>query len=219
MDSNTPNTMQAWTHTTRGHPSSVLSLTTVPIPTITSPHQILVRISHAALNPGASIILHLVPFLFRSTPSIPEMDFSGYVVSVGSSVPALRNLVPGARVFGSIPVGQHVRTTSGALAEYTVVDHSAVCRAPEGIEMEALAGLGIAGATALELVKAAKLKKGDSVLINGASGGVGHLVLQIARAKVGASGRVAAICSTRNVDWVAQLGADEVGFGGGIRQI
>jgi NADPH:quinone reductase-like Zn-dependent oxidoreductase len=81
--------------------------------------------------------------------------------------------------------------------------------------MEALAGLGIAGATALELVKAAKLKRGDSVLINGASGGVGHLVLQIARAKVGGSGRVTAICSTRNVGWVGQLGADEVGFGVG----
>jgi NADPH:quinone reductase-like Zn-dependent oxidoreductase len=206
--------MQAWAHTHRGSPPIVLSITQVPIPIISSPSQTIVKISHAAFNPGASIVMHLLPFWFRSSPAISEMDFSGTIVSCGISVPFSRNLEPGTKVFGSIPVGQHVKTTSGALAEYVVIEHTAVVKAPEAVGMEELAGLGIAGATALELVKRSKLKKGDSVLVNGASGGVGHLVVQICRDRVGETGRVVAVCSSENVKWVSKLGVDEVYFSG-----
>jgi NADPH:quinone reductase-like Zn-dependent oxidoreductase len=142
------------------------------------------------------------------------MDFSGTIVSCGSSVPLNRNLGPGTKVFGSIPVGQHVKTTSGALAEYVVIEHTAVVKTPEAVRMEELAGLGIAGATALELVKRSGLKRGDSVLVNGASGGVGHLVVQICRHRVGETGLVVAVCSSENVGWVSKLGVDEVCFRG-----
>jgi NADPH:quinone reductase-like Zn-dependent oxidoreductase len=57
---------------------------------------------------------------------------------------------------------------------------------------------------------AAQLKPGDRVLINGASGGIGHLVLQMAKDAVGESGRVVAICSGNNLEMVKDLGADEV---------
>ena len=129
-------------------------------------------------------------------------------------MPLDRKLEPGTRAFGSIPVGQHVKTTSGALAEYVVVEHTAVAKAPEAVGMEELAGLGIAGATALELIKRSGLKSGDSVLVNGASGGVGHLVVQICRDRVGETGRVVVVCSSENVGWVSELDVDEVCFGG-----
>jgi NADPH:quinone reductase-like Zn-dependent oxidoreductase len=144
--------------------------------------------------------MQLLPFTFRSTPAIPEMDFSGIVVSSSC------DLKPGTQVFGSIPLSQHVKTTSGTLAEYVAVPQTAVVPKPDSISMEEAAGLGIAGATALQLLKAARLKTGDSVLVNGASGGIGHLVLQMCCHTVGPTGRVKAICSSRNAEWVEKLG-------------
>ncbi|KAF2194326.1 NAD(P)-binding protein [Zopfia rhizophila CBS 207.26] len=215
MDSEVPKTMQAWTHARRGTPSTVLSLTTLPIPPLLPMTAIRVRITHAALNPGGSIVMHLLPFLFRSRSkqAIPEMDFSGVVDKALTSV--LMGVMGeefryGAPVFGSIPLSQHVRSTRGALAEYVVVPMGCLVKKPDGMRQEQAAGLGIAGATALELVKEAGLKKGDSVLVNGASGGIGHLVVQMCRAEVGETGRVVGICSGENVGWVGELGCDEV---------
>ena len=96
--------------------------------------------------------------------------------------------------------------TSGALAEYVVVPQTSVVPKPDSISVEEAAGLGIAGATALQLLKAAGLKTGDSVLVNGASGGIGHLVLQMCCHIVGPTGRVKAVCSSRNAEWVEKLG-------------
>jgi NADPH:quinone reductase-like Zn-dependent oxidoreductase len=204
-----PETMKAWTHTRAGLPRNVLAVSTLPTPTIASPTQVLVRVSYCALNPAGSIVMQLLPFLFRGSPAIPEMDFSGTVVEAGPDVPKERNLRPGTHIFGSIPVAQHVRSTSGAMAKFVVVDHTAIVRMPDAASLMEVSGLGIAGATALELIKAAKLKKGDSVLVNGASGGIGHLVLQMCCEEVGPSGKVIALCSSSNVDWVKKLCAEE----------
>jgi NADPH:quinone reductase-like Zn-dependent oxidoreductase len=214
-------TMSAYTHTLPGHPSTILSPTQIPKPDLKSPSQILIRISHCALNPGASIVMHLLPFFFRATPAIPEMDFAGVVEDIYESSDSDEDqedgngdgngdLKRGMQVFGSIPLSQHVKTSSGALAQYVVLDSSFVCRTPPQAKPEEVAGLGIAGATALELVRHAGLKQGDSVLINGASGGIGHLVLQMCRVEVGETGRVVAVCSKNNVGWVKELGCDEV---------
>jgi NADPH:quinone reductase-like Zn-dependent oxidoreductase len=62
------------------------------------------------------------------------------------------------------------------------------------------------------LIEKAQLKSGDAVLVNGASGGIGTLVVQMAKDIVGESGRVVAICSGRNVELVKGLGADEVSY-------
>ena len=201
--------MKAWVHNRAGLPSMVLELSSIPRPRISSSTQVLVKISHCALNPGASIVMQLLPFYFRASPAIPEMDFSGIIVAAGADVPEDRQ-TPGTQVFGSIPLSQHVKNTSGALAEYVLVEHTAVVKKPGNAELSNVAGFGIAGATALELRKAAKLKKGDSVLINGASGGIGHLIMQMCRKEVGETGRIVAVCSKDNVDWVKQNGADEV---------
>lgn len=62
------------------------------------------------------------------------------------------------------------------------------------------------------MIEKAQLKSGDAVLVNGASGGIGTLVVQMAKDIVGESGRVVAICSGRNVELVKGLGADEVSY-------
>jgi NADPH:quinone reductase-like Zn-dependent oxidoreductase len=202
-------TMQAYIHLNRGSPSTILSLSSIPKPIITSPTQLLIRVSHCALNPGASIIMHLLPFMFRASPAVPEMDFSGTVVDAGTSVPGERRLKPGTKVFGSIPVGLHIKCGSGALAQYVVVEHSAVVRQPQGAKSAEVAGLGIAGATALEIMKVADLKAGDSVLVNGASGGVGHLVTQMCLQRVGPSGVVVGVCSNESKAWISSMLKDD----------
>jgi NADPH:quinone reductase-like Zn-dependent oxidoreductase len=134
------------------------------------------------------------------------MDFSGTIVETGSSeVFGERGLEVGMEVFGSIPVGQHVKSGTGALAKYVVVEHTSVMQKPEGAKLVEVAGLGIAGATALELIKVSGLKAGDSVLVNGAGGGVGHLVLQMCLDRVGPSGLLVAICSNKSEGWMSSI--------------
>jgi NADPH:quinone reductase-like Zn-dependent oxidoreductase len=146
--------------------------------------------------------MQLLPFIFRARPAVPEMDFAGTVECTSSSV---TDMPPGTPVFGSIPVGQHVRSTSGALAGSIVVERDAVVRVPRTVALSEAAGVGIAGSTALACVRAAKVKMGDAVLVNGAAGGIGHLVLQMCLEKVGASGRVVGVCSGQNTSWVREL--------------
>ena len=206
-----PSDMRAWIHTRRGPPSTILSLSkTMKAPTLTSPTSVLIRVSHAALNPGGSIFMQLCPFIFRASPAIPELDFSGTITRIGSDVPSARNLKPGTQVFGSVPISAHTGSSSGALAEYVVVPADYVIPKPVNVSFEEVAGLPVAGSTALAVVEKARLKRGDSVLVNGASGGVGSMVIQMVRDAVGESGTVVAICSRKNFEMVKQLGADEV---------
>jgi NADPH:quinone reductase-like Zn-dependent oxidoreductase len=116
---------------------------------------------------------------------------------VGSKVSRFQ---PGDRVFGR---------GSGAFAEYiTSGQDGAVVPVPDNLSLEQAAAIPIAGLTALQALRdAGNLQAGQKVLINGASGGVGTFAVQIAKA-MGAE--VHGVCSTRNVDRVAALGADRV---------
>lgn len=208
-----PNTMKAWAHSTTGLPAQVLHLKSdIKIPEL-KPDEVLVQVSYAAINPGGVVIMNLVPFFFRTKPSIPEMDLAGTIIASSPTPtnPSSRNLQIGTRVFGNIPVGLHVNKGYGSLAEYVAVPSDCVCPIPEGMKVEEAAGLGITGCSALALMDRAKgLKAGDRVLINGASGGIGTLLVQMVKEKVGKEGEVVALCSGRNVDVVKGLGADEV---------
>jgi len=167
-------------------------------------------------------MLHLLPTIFRTTLAVLEMDFSGTIAAVGpSSNLKERGLEPVIPVFSSITVLHHLKGI-GALAEFIVLDAATVVRVPAPVESEEgkgadiegvmwqAAGLGVAGCTALELLKHAGLKRGDAVLVNGASGGIRHLVVQMCRQAVGESGRVVGVCSGGNAEMVRGLGADEV---------
>jgi NADPH:quinone reductase-like Zn-dependent oxidoreductase len=96
----------------------------------------------------------------------------------------------------------------GAFAEYVCAPEAACGRMPDGAGFNEMACMPIAGLTALQaLVTHGKLKAGESVLINGATGGVGHFAVQIAKAY---GAQVTAVCSSRNSDFVKSLGADKV---------
>lgn len=109
-------------------------------------------------------------------------------------------------------MSQLVMGGKGALAEYVVVPAENVVLKPEGVSMEEAAGLPIAGVTALSCMDLARVKKGERVLVNGSSGGIGSLVLQLAKQAAGSEGTVVAVCSGRNLEMVKGLGADEVSF-------
>ena len=203
--------MKAWTHTSKGSPEKVLKLShDVPTPDSAIGDEVLVKISHAALNPGGSIMMQICPMIFRAKPAIPEMDFAGTIVQVYQYISETRRMSIGTEVFGSIPVGAHIRGGQGSLAEFVVLDAEHVCVKPGNMSLEEAAGLPVAGCTALALVEAAKLQEGMKVLINGASGGIGSMALQMAKSAVGESGKIIAICSKANIEMVKGLGANQV---------
>jgi len=122
-------------------------------------------------------------------------DFAGTVESVGKNV---TDLEPGDEVFGG---------TIKSFAEY-VYAAVGVARKPANLSFEEAAAVPVAGLTALQgLRDHGALQPGQTVLVNGASGGVGTFAVQIAKA-LGAE--VTAVCSTRNVEQARALGADHV---------
>ncbi|KAF8149534.1 hypothetical protein B0H34DRAFT_679302 [Crassisporium funariophilum] len=192
----------------RPHP-----LARTPNTPLTTPTSLLIRTSHAALNPGGTIVISLFPtFLAHSSPApwVPELDFSGTIVKLGADVSAARpELAVGQDVFGVVPMGAHLKTGAGALGEYVVVEMHLVALKPKNATMAESAGLGVAACTALVLVRRAGLREGDKVLVNGGTGGAGSFAVQLARKAVGKSGTVVVVCSTGNDDLVKSLGADE----------
>lgn len=195
--------MKAYTKSRYGGPE-VLQIEEVDMPLI-KPDQVLVRISANSVNPADWHILRGKPFfarfttgLFKPKARIPGADFSGIVEVVGDQVTQFK---AGDRVFGETLEG-------GAFAEYAAVPEKVCALMPDGSSFREMAAIPIAGLTALQaLVTHGKLKEGESVLINGSSGGVGHFSVQIAKA-FGA--HVTAVCSSRNSEFVRSLGADRV---------
>src|SRR5436305_3959131 len=130
-------------------------------------------------------------------PTSPETggDFAGVVAAVG---PARSGFAPGDEVYGR---------GSGAFAEY-VVAGDAVARKPANLSFDEAAAVPLAGLTALQgLRDHGGVRPGQTVLVNGASGGVGTFAVQVAKA-LGAD--VHAVCSTLNVEQARELGADRV---------
>jgi NADPH:quinone reductase-like Zn-dependent oxidoreductase len=168
---------------------------------------VLVRVHAAALNAGDYFIMRGVPVLIRMTMGLRRprdsrvagWDVAGLVEAVGSAVTRVR---PGDEVFGAC--GQ----TGGAFAEYACLPANRLAPKPANLNFEQAAAVPVAGCTALRgLRDAGRLRAGQKVLINGASGGVGTFAVQIAKA-LGAD--VTGVCSTRNVDLVRSIGADHV---------
>jgi reticulon-4-interacting protein 1, mitochondrial len=200
--------MRAWTFTSRGLPASILHLNSdLPTPSAQSigPHEVLVKVSHVALNVGLLLMLRLMPHV-TSTPWIPELEFTGTVVSIGSKVSELKL---GDEVFGAQNFPTYFKH-GGTLAEYLIMPAELVLHKPVNASMAEASGLAGVGCTAIQAAEAASLKPGDKVFVNGGSGGLGSMMVQVARAVVGDSGQVIATCSGPNVEMVKALGADEV---------
>lgn len=165
--------------------------------------QVLVRVRAASLNAldwhflsGTPYFIRLMMGLRRPKRQGIGVDFSGVVEAVGDGVDEVR---PGDRVFGA---------ADGTCAEYAVARKELVLPLPEGIDFDAASTLNVAAVTALQgLRDEGEVGVGQTVLINGAAGGVGTFAVQIAKLH-GAT--VTAVCSGRNVEMVRSLGADEV---------
>lgn len=195
--------MKAFTKTKYGGPE-VLQLEEVEKPTVKDGH-ILVKVFANSANPADWHILRGEPFfarfttgLFKPKDKILGADFAGIVEAIGTNVAQFK---VGDRVFGEILEG-------GAFAEYTCVPANVCAKMPERTGFPEMASVPIAGVTALQaLITHGRLQEGESVLINGSSGGVGHFAVQIAKAY---GTKVTAVCSSKNVDFVKSLGADQV---------
>ncbi len=166
--------------------------------------EVLVRIRAASVNPLDYHYLRGSPYIMRlesgiGSPAEQRMgvDFAGVVEAVGSQV---SKFAVGDEVFGG---------RTGAFGEYVTVRESrAITHKPANISFAEAAAVPIAGVTALQAIRDyGKVREGTTVLINGASGGVGTFAVQIAKS-LGAE--VSGVCSTRNVELVRSIGADHV---------
>jgi NADPH:quinone reductase-like Zn-dependent oxidoreductase len=163
---------------------------------------VLVRVHATSLNAvdwyglnGRPYVARPLMGLLKPKSSEAGSDFAGVVEAVGAGV---EGLAPGEEVYGC---------EGGAFAEY-VLAAKAVGPKPAKVSFEEAAAVPVAGLTALQgLRDHGGLQAGQTVLVNGASGGVGTFAVQVAKA-FGAS--VHAVCSTRNVDQARELGADRV---------
>ncbi|KAK2030766.1 NAD(P)-binding protein [Colletotrichum zoysiae] len=191
--------MRAWVRQFRGHYKSSLKLVdSLPTPPIPGPDSsdILVRVSYVALEFSIVHLLGVLPSLPFSRPLVPELSVSGTVAVAGGKAPEeLRR--PGTRVLAMTdPMSMAFRGT-GALKEYMRVPEAYViplsghgfdAGEQDGVDRPILsmaqgAGLVSNGSTALATVRAAKVSSGQRVLVNGASGSVGHIVAQLCRSR------------------------------------
>lgn len=195
--------MKAYTKTRYGGPE-VLKLEEVEQPVLKD-NQLKIKIMANSANPADWHILRGKPYfarltfgLFKPKNKIPGADFAGIVEAAGKDITRFQ---VGDKVFGESLSG-------GAFAEYICVEESICAKMPEGSTFPEMACVPIAGLTALQaLITHGLLRKGETVLVNGGSGGVGHFAVQIAKAY---GAHVTAICSGRNEDFVKSLGADKV---------
>lgn len=196
-------TMRAVVTDAYGTPNR-LKLGQVPRPSIRE-HEVLVRVCAAAVCRADTYLLAGKPYLlrlsgyglFRPLRAIPGQSFSGVIVKVGQSVSLHR---VGDSVYGEV--------SCGAFAEFVACDPARLAPKPANMSHAEAAALALSGIAALQgLRDVGRLQPGESVLINGASGSVGTLAVQIAKA-LGAS--VTAVCSTRHVELLRTLGADEI---------
>lgn len=179
----------------------VLQYREVEKPTI-KPDQLLVRVRASSVNPVDWKIRqgHLQLLSGFNFPRIVGSDISGVVEEMGRDVTQFQ---PGDEVYTSLnPL------TGGACAAYAAVTESVASIKPQNITHTEAAAVPIAGLTALQALRdLGEIQAGKKVLINGASGGVGIFAVQIAKAM---NAEVTGVCSSKNRDFVNNLGADIV---------
>jgi len=196
--------MRAMVHHRFGSASEVLQIADIEKPE-PGPGQLLVRVKASSANPWDWHFIKGEPWFMRLGPGglrtpkhpVPGGDFAGVVEAVGEGHTG--GFAVGDEVYGF----EH-----GAFAEYVVASHEHTARKPGAISWEEAASLPLAAATAWwGLKEVGDITAGQSVLIIGASGGIGSLAVQMAKAW---GAHVTGVCSTRNVELVRSLGAEAV---------
>lgn len=194
--------MKAIVRTHYGSPSGV-QLAEVATPT-PADNEVMIKVRAASVNPVDLFSMkgmpwNRVPGLRKPKYEVLGCDIAGQVEAVGRNV---KQFQIGDEVFG-------VTGYEGkGFAEYACAPEAKLAPKPTGVSFEEAAAIPIAAITALQALRdKGHVRAGHKVLIEGASGGVGTFAVQIAKA-LGAE--VTAVCSTRNVDKMRAIGADQV---------
>lgn len=178
-----------------------IGLTQVPRPVL-KPHEMLVEVHAAAINPVDNMIAAGVfkPILTFELPAIMGSDLAGVVVEVGSRVTRFK---VGDAVFANV-----FDLGTGSIAEYVAVPEAVAAPKPVNLDFVQAASIPMVGLTSWQALKErANLQPGQQVFIPAGSGGIGTFAIQFAK-YLGA--RVATNTSHANLQWVRSLGADEV---------
>ena len=177
-----------------------LKLVSVPIPHIES-KMLLIKVHMSSVNPLDCRIRE--GYLRQFTGAFPMrlgIDVAGEVVSVGDHVKHFR--------VGNRVLAKAIDIPGGAYAQYILLPERACSHIPSMLDYCNVAGLPHAGLTALQALRdCLGLRAGESILINGGSGGVGHLALQLSKIMCA---EVTVTCSSSSVEWMTILGADRI---------
>ncbi|KAJ4824508.1 hypothetical protein Tsubulata_031589, partial [Turnera subulata] len=200
-----PTKMKGWVYSEYGKSSDILKLESeLAVPEVKD-DQVLIKVVAAALNPvDYKRMLGLFETSEAPFPTVPGYDVAGVVVKVGSQV---NNLKVGVEVYGNMNEHAFKPKQYGSLAEYTAVEEKLLSIKPKNLSFVEAASLPVAIETAYGGLEEAALSPGKSVLVLGGAGGVGTLVIQLAKHVFGAS-RVAATSSTAKLELLKSLGAD-----------
>ena len=182
--------------------ADVLTVDEIDRPVI-GPDELLVHVHAAGLDRGTWHLMAGLPYAARLVAGlrapknpVPGLDVAGVVVAVGTEVARFQ---PGDEVFG---------VSKGSFAEFAAAREDKLARKPSKLTFEQAAAVPVSAMTALRgLSDVGRLQAGQSVLIVGASGGVGSFAVQIAKAT---GAEVTGVCSTDKLDLVRSIGADHV---------
>ncbi len=197
--------MKAISYARYGGPE-VLELGEVDDPKV-GPDAVLVKVRAAAVNPvdwkcREGYLDAILPAVF---PVVPGWDVSGVVVQPGPAVPEFS---VGDEVIGYVRADV---LSGGTFAEYVAAPVRTLARKPDSVSFEEAAGLPLAGLTALQMLnRVLEVKRGETVLVHAAAGGVGSIAVQLA---VHLGARVIGTASERNHDFVRGLGGEPVSYG------
>ncbi len=172
-----------------------------PVP---QPGEVLIKVAYAGVNPAdwknrQGLLAGFRPYVF---PCIIGFDAAGVVAALGEGV---TGFAVGDRVFTP---SNHGQGGQGSYAEYVLASEDRVAPIPAGLDFAQAAALPVAALTAWQgLFDRGGLTAGQTALIHGGAGGLGSFAVQFAR---WAGARVAATCSTANVDYLTSLGVERV---------
>ncbi|MCE3293870.1 MAG: NAD(P)-dependent alcohol dehydrogenase [Arthrobacter sp.] len=193
--------MRAIVRETYGKPA-VMRLEQVPRPVAAKGDDVLVRVRAAGVDRGVWHMMTGLPYLGRLAFGIRKpkdrvlgLDLAGVVEAVG---PDVTRFAVGDAVYGS---------GRGSFAEYAVAPETKLAVKPKTLSFEQAAAVPVSAVTALQGLRAGKIREGQKVLVTGASGGVGSYAVQLAKAY---GAQVTGVCSTGKIGFVRSLGADHV---------
>lgn len=177
---------------------TVISIVEIQKP-VPKAHEVLVKIKAAGVNELDWKIRNgnLKMVDGKGFPKSMGCEFSGDIEVLGSSV---HDFNTGDAVFGWLPFDK-----LGAYAEYVTVNPDSIEKKPGALTYNEAAGLPMVGTTALKALESAT--KGQHILVNGATGGLGHLAVQIAKAK---NANVTAVASARGMEFLMEMNADHI---------